>query len=59
MLFTFILLFAASSLGRRDLWVFIALSAFVGVADRVYLAARAVLGASLLLVLLGILLKGH
>ena len=54
-----ILLFAAGSLGRRDLWVFMTLSAFVGVADRVYLAARAVLGASLLLVLLGILLKGH
>ncbi len=59
MLFTFIWIFAAGSLGRRDLWVLIALSAFVGVADRVYLAARAVLGASLLLVLLGILLKGH
>ena len=57
MLFTFILLFAASSLGRRDLWVFITLSAFVGVTYRVYLAV--VLGASLLLVLLGILLKGH
>ena len=60
MLFPFILLFAASSLGRRDLWVFIALSAFAGVADRVaHLAARAVFGASLLLILLGILLKGH
>jgi hypothetical protein len=39
---------------------FFALSAFAGVADRVaHLAARAVFGASLLLILLGILLKGH
>ena len=60
MLSIFILLFAVGSLGRRDLSVFLCLRAFVGVADRaVHLAARDVLGASLLLILLGILLKGH
>ena len=56
----FILLFAAGSLGRRDRLGIFSLSAFVGVAYRVVdLEARAVLGASLFLILLGILLKGN
>ena len=60
LLFIFILCFAVGCLGRRNLWGFFALSAFGGVAYRVLdLKAWVVIGASLVLILLGILLKCH
>ncbi len=59
-IYSYFAFLAIVSIGHGDLWVFLALTAFLGVAYRgVGLDARTVLGASLLLILLGILLKGH
>ncbi len=59
-LFLFCFFRLLSALATATFGFFLALTAFLGVADRgVGLEARAVLGASLVFILLGILLKGH